>query len=141
MDIRKFAVNPTSRLHLRDANDELMYADGAKTLPIAVNLFGPGSKEYAKAKAAQNNRLINKMKTKGKTSQTPEEIAAESAEFLAACTESWENMQYGDDPSNSPQGAALSVAVYSDRTLGFIADQVAGHLGGWSNFTKSSSES
>lgn len=135
MDIRKFAVNPTSRLHLRDANDELMYADEAKTLPIAVNLFGPGSKEYAKAKAAQSNRLVNKMKTKGKANQTPEEIAAESAEFLAACTESWENMQYGD-----AQGEALSIAVYSDRTLGFISDQVAGHLGGWSNFTKSSSE-
>lgn len=135
MDIRKFAVNPTSRLHLRDANDDLMYADEAKTQPIAVNLFGPGSKEYAKAKAAQSNRLVNKMKTKGKANQTPEEIAAESAEFLAACTESWENMQYGD-----AQGEALSIAVYSDRTLGFISDQVAGHLGGWSNFTKSSSE-
>lgn len=135
MDIRKFAVNPTSRLHLRDANDELMYADAAKTQPIAVNLFGPGSKEYAKAKAAQSNRLVNKMKTKGKANQTPEEIAAESAEFLAACTESWENLQYGD-----AQGEALSIAVYSDRTLGFISDQVAGHLGGWSNFTKSSSE-
>lgn len=136
MDIRKFAVNPTSRLHLRDANDELMYADEAKTQPIAVNLFGPGSKEYAKAKAAQNNRIVNKMKAKGKANQTPEEIAAESAEFLAACTESWENMQYGD-----AQGEALSIAVYSDRTLGFISDQVAGHLGGWSNFTKSSLES
>lgn len=136
MDIRKFAVNPTSRLHLRDANDELMYADEAKTLPIAVNLFGPGSKEYAKAKAAQSNRLVNKMKTKGKANQTPEEMAVESAEFLAACTESWENLQYGD-----AQGEALSIAVYSDRTLGFISDQVAGHLGGWSNFTKSSSGS
>ncbi|MBX3629311.1 MAG: hypothetical protein KF908_05230 [Nitrosomonas sp.] len=136
MDIRKFAVNPTSRLHLRDANNELMYADDAKTLPIAVNLFGPGSKEYSKAKSAQNNRLVNKMKTQGKTNQTPEEITAESAEFLAACTESWENMEYGDC-----QGNDLSLAVYSDRTIGFISDQVAGHLGSWSNFTKGSSAS
>lgn len=135
MDIRKFAVNPTSRLHLRDANDELMYADEAKSQPIAVNLFGPGSKEYAKAKAAQNNRLINKMKSKGKSNQTPEEIAAESAEFLAACTESWENMEY-----DNKTGSDLSMAVYADRTLGFISDQVATHLGGWSNFTKNSSE-
>ena len=136
MDIRKLAVNPTSRLHLRDANDELLYNDEAKTQPVAVNLYGPGSKEYAKAKAAQNNRLVNKMKTKGKTNQSPEEIATESAEFLAACTQSWENMEYGD-----AQGDALSAAIYSDRSLGFIADQVAAHLGSWSNFTKSSSES
>ena len=135
MDIRKFSVNPTSRLHLRDANDELMFADEAKSQPIAVNLFGPGSKEYAKAKAAQNNRLINKMKSKGKSNQTPEEIAAESAEFLAACTESWENMEY-----DNKTGSDLSMAVYADRTLGFISDQVATHLGGWSNFTKNSSE-
>lgn len=138
MDIRKFSVSPTSRLHLRDANDELLYADADKKQPVAVNLFGPGSREYAKAKAAQNNRLVNKIKTKGKANQTPEEITAESAEFLAACTQSWENMGYGDEVLGD---ADLSAAIYSDRSLGFISDQVAAHLGSWSNFTKSSSES
>lgn len=136
MDIRKFSVSPISRLHLRDANRELMYADEEKKLPIAVKLYGPASKEYAKAKSAQNNRLVNKMKDKGKANQTPEEMLAESAEFLAECTHSWENMHYDD-----LQGHALSMAVYSDRTLGFISDDVAAHLGSWSNFTKSSSES
>lgn len=136
MDIRKFAVDPTARLHLRDASDELMYADGDKAKPIAVNLYGPGSKQYAKAQAAQQNRMIDKLKRKGRTEQTAEQIAAEKADFLADCTASWEHMEY-----DALTGQALSVAVYADISIGFIADQVAKHLGDWSNFTKGSATS
>lgn len=136
-DIRKFAVEQTGRLHLRDANDELMYADDdAKTLPIAVTLYGPASKQYAKAQAAQNNRLIDKLKRKGKTEQTAEQIAAEKAEFLADCTASWENMDY-----DGLAGIALSKAVYADQSIGFIADQVAKFIGDWSSFTPGSAKS
>ncbi|MFA7278638.1 MAG: hypothetical protein WC100_00920 [Sterolibacterium sp.] len=138
MDIKKFAVEPTSRLHLRDADDELMYVAGAdgkpdKSKPIAVNLYGPGSKQYAKAQAAQQNRMMDKLKRKGKTEQSAEQIAAEKAEFLSAITASWENMEYdgliGDDLSN---------AVYSDIRIGFIADQATKHVGDWANFSKAS---
>lgn len=133
MDIKKFAVSPTSKLHLRDANDELLFADEEKTKPITVNLYGPGSREYARAQTAQSNRMIDKLKRKGKTEQTAEQRASESAEFLSDCTEGWENMEY-----DQLTGRALSVAVYSDVTIGFIADQVAKHIGDWSNFTKPS---
>lgn len=137
-DIRKFAVTPTGRLHLRDAADELMFADGAdgkpdKNKPIAVNLYGPGSKPYVKAQAEQSNRMVDKIKRKGKTSQTAEQAAAEKAEFLSECTASWENMEY-----DGQTGEALSRAVYSDTSIGFIADQVAKFLGDWANFTTSS---
>ncbi|MBS0424613.1 MAG: hypothetical protein JSR71_09380 [Proteobacteria bacterium] len=133
MDIRKFAVAQTSRLHLCDANDDPMYADEEKTRPITVNLYGPGSKQYAGAQAAQNNRMIDKLKRKGKAEQTAEQRAAEAAKFLSACTESWENMEYGD-----LTGDELSIAVYSDVSIGFIADQVTKHIGDWVNFTKPS---
>jgi hypothetical protein len=132
MDIKKYSVAPTSRLHLRDANDELMYSDDGK--PMAVNLYGPGSKQYAKAQAAQNNRMIDKLKRKGKSDQTAEQRASEAAEFLADCTESFENVEY-----DTLTGNALSIAVYSDVAVGFIADQVAKHIGDWANFTKPSS--
>jgi len=136
MDIKNFAVEPTSRLHLRDAGDELMYADADKTLPIAVNLYGPGSKQYARAQAAQNNRLVDKLRRKGKMEQSAEQLAAEKAEFLAGCTHGWENMEY-----DALQDDALSLAVYADLSIGFIADQVAKHLGDWSNFTRGSAKS
>lgn len=130
-DIRKFAVEQTGRLHLRDAAEELMYTpDG---LPMAVNVYGPGSKQYARAAAAQQNRMVDKLKRKGKASNTAEQNAAETAEFLADCTASFENVSY-----DNLTGRELAVAVYSDTEIGFIADQVAKHLGDWSNFTKPS---
>lgn len=132
-DIRKFAVEQTGRLHLRDASEELMHTpDG---LPIAVNVYGPGSKQYARAAAAQQNRMVDKLKRKGKASNTAEQNAAETAEFLADCTASFENVSYGE-----LTGRELAVAVYSDTEIGFIADQVAKHIGDWSNFTKPSTQ-
>lgn len=127
MDIRKFSVSPTARLVLRDASDEVMLTDDGKE--IAVNLFGPGSKQYAKAQAEQQARLVKRMSTKGKGELSVEEKAAESAEFLSACTESWEHLQYGE-----LYGAALSTAVYADRSVGFISDQVARFINNWANF-------
>ena len=127
-DIRKFSVEQTGRIVLRDAGDEIMLNDGKE---IAVSVYGPGSKQYAKAQAAQQNRIIDKLKRKGKTEQTAEQKAVEASEFLSDCTQSWENMEYDD-----LTGDALSKAVYSDRTIGFIADQVAKFIGDWSSFTK-----
>lgn len=126
MDIKSKAVQPTSRLELRDANDELMAG-------VAVNVYGPGSKPYAKAQAAQQNRMIDKLKRKGKTEQTAEQKAAENAEFLADITVSFEGLEY-----DGLKGHELAIAVYSDITIGFIADQVAKHCGDWGNFTKTS---
>ena len=131
MDIKKFAVTPTARLELRDASDELMTNEQGQVL--AVNLYGPGSKQYAKAQAAQNNRIVDKLKRKGKADQTAEQIASEKAEFLADCTESFENLEY-----DSLTGRALFMAVYSDITIGFVADQAAKHIGDWANFTQKS---
>lgn len=124
MDILTKAVQPSSRLELRDANDEIIAG-------VAVTVYGPGSKQYASAQARQSNRLIDKLKSKGKTDQTAEQKAAETAEFLADITVSFENLDYKD-----LEGRALALAVYSDVSIGFIADQVAKHCGDWSNFTK-----
>lgn len=132
MDIRKHAVNETSTIHLRDAGDELMYAEDGKT-PVTITVYGPGSKQYARAQAAQSNRLIDRMKKKGKADQTADDAAKERAEFLASCTHSMENVEY-----EGLQGADLFRAVYSDLSIGFVADQVAKHLGEWGNFSKGS---
>lgn len=130
-DIRKFAVSPTARLVLRDASDEPMLTEDGKE--IAVNVFGPGSKQYAKAQAAQQNRMLDKLKRKGKADQTAEQKISEAAEFLTDCTESWENMDY-----DGLEGSQLSRAVYADQSIGFIADQVAKYIGDWANFKKGS---
>ncbi len=140
-DIRKFAVEPTGRLQLRSAADELLYAEDADgspdpSKPMVAVLYGPGSKQYAKAQAAQQNRMIDKLKRKGKTDETEAEKREQQADFLTACTAALENVEY-----EALTGEALFKAVYSDITIGFIAEQVGKHLGDWGNFTKSSTKS
>jgi hypothetical protein len=135
-DIKQFAVNPTARLHLRDASDELMYADPEKTKAIAVVLYGPGSRQYAKAQSQQNNRMLDKLKRKGKSDQTPEQKQEEQATFLAACTQGFENLAYDD-----LEGDSLAKAVYGDVSIGFISDQVGKFLGDWGNFSTASAKS
>jgi hypothetical protein len=135
MDIRKFAVSPTARLHLRDAAEQLMYADSNSSKPMAVNLFGPGSKEYAKADAERSNRMLEMLKNKGKPNQSAADKAEVATDFLVACTESFENLEY-----DKLTGVDLARAVYSDVTIGFIADQAGSFIGDWGNFTKPSTK-
>ena len=138
MDIRKFAVEETATLHLKDANDELMYADGADgepdtSKPMRIKLYGPGSKKNAKVQAANNNKLFTRLKKKGKEDQSAEDKAQESADTLTALTHSFENINY-----DALAGEALHRAVYLDTSIGFIATQVNAYLNDWANFTKAS---
>jgi hypothetical protein len=130
----KYQMVEASVLHLRDAGDALMYADGENgesdlNKPIRVHLFGPGSKQYAKAQAAQQNRWIERLKRKGKVDETAEEKMREEAEFLAQVTHSFENID--DAPLD----------VYTDRLLSFIPKQVRAFVDETSNFTKASTTS
>ena len=136
MGIRKYAVEQTGVLELLDANDEKMVGDDGK--PMTITLYGPGSKQYARAQAAQQNRMVDKLKKKGKTEQTAEQKTAETAEFLATCTKEFSPNIGTDYPGL--EGRDLFVAVYSDREIGFVAEQVNKFLGDWGNFTKGSTK-
>lgn len=138
MDIRKFAVEETAVLHLKDANDELMYAADADgkpdtNKPMRITLYGPGSKKFAKVQAANNNKLFTRLKKKGKEDQSAEDKAQESADTLTALTHSFENINY-----DALAGEALHRAVYLDTSIGFIGTQVNAYLNDWANFTKAS---
>ena len=130
MDISKLAANESAELHLRGADDELLYDGGEAVL---VTCYGPGSKAYQKAQSNSQNKLIDRMKRKGNVDQTPEEKMAQQADFLAACTVSFTHLESGD-----LTGTALFRAVYGDPEVGFIAEQVSKFISDWSNFTKAS---
>jgi len=135
MDIRKFAVEDTGALELVSASDEPLIGDDGQ--PMTIVLYGPGSKQYAKAQAGQTNRMLDKLKRKGKSDQSAEEKIREQAEFLASCTKSFSaNIAYDE-----LQGEALHRAVYAETGVGFIAEQVGKYLGDWSNFTTRSTTS
>jgi hypothetical protein len=132
VDIRTFAVEETSILELVGADESpLVGEDGQR---MTVTLYGPGSKPYAKAQAAQSNRMLDRLKKKGRADQSAEEKAREQAEFLAGCTKEFSaNIEY-----ESLKGEALFRAVYADASIGFIAEQVGKHIGEWGNFSKGS---
>lgn len=129
MDIKKFAVEQTGRIEVRDAEGELI--PGA-----VITVYSPGSKQFAKAQANKSNRTLDLLRRKGKSDQTPESIAEERSTYLSDCTAGFEGIEY-----DKLEGKSLYKAVYADVSLGFIADQVAEYLGDWSNFTSASTKS
>lgn len=134
MDIRKFSVSPVGRIELKDAEDQPMLTDDGK--PLVVNVYGPGSKEHAKAQAVQNNRFVARLKNRKGTDVTPEQKLEDDAQFLADITASFENVEF-----DKLTGRELALAIYRDKSLGFIADQVAAYVGNWANFTQDSKAS
>ena len=128
MDIKKFAVEETSTIALLGPDDAPLVGEDGQ--PMTVTVYGPGLKPYARAQAAQSNRLLDKLKRKGNANQSADEKAREQAEFLAGCTKEFSaNIEY-----DGLKGEALHRAVYLDQGIGYIAEQVGKHIGEWANF-------
>lgn len=135
-NLKKYALQPIAVLHLRDGNEELMYADGEdgkpdESKPMRVRLYGPGTKKYAAAKAAAANRGMDRFKKKGKSDLSAEDQIKETAMFLLACTESMENIEH-----EGLEGEAMHREIYSDLELCFIPAQIDKWLNDTANFTK-----
>lgn len=133
-DITKLAATETSIVELVGGDDAPLYDDKGKRLTITV--YGPGTKVYQRAQQRQQNQLMDKIKKRGKMDQTAEEKLAEQADFLAACTVSFNGFAY--PPADGLEGQELFRKAYADPSIGFIAAQVAAHINDWANFTKSS---
>ena len=137
-NLKKYALVPTIIHHLRDGNDELMYADGPdgkpdESKPMRAHMYGPSTKAYANARAAQSNRSMDRLKKKGKSDMSSKDQIEETATFLAACTERLENVEV-----DSLTDKALHMAVYTDLDVCFIPAQLDRLLGDTANFTKAS---
>lgn len=136
-DITQVAAVETSVVELVDGKDEPLNDSEGKRLSVTV--YGPGSKQYARAQARKNNAIVARLKKKGKSEASAEENAAETAEFLAACTVSFNGWEY---PDAAQRGDVEHFkAAYADPKLGYIRDQVNEHINDWANFTTSSAKS
>lgn len=117
--------------------------DGETTIvggvPMSVTVYGPGSKAFRAARSAQSNRNMKRARQRGgKVETTDDEDAADTAAFLSSCTISLNNFGYrGLDPSNKETFRAL----YLDRKMGWLTDQVNKKMGDWGNFTKAAQSS
>lgn len=134
LDITQQSVAESGMLHVKDAAGQPLYADAERKLPVRIKLFGPGSEAFAAIEAKQSARALKRMQDNdGKiTPPTAEERSKETAEDLAAITIGFENFSY--PPAGEAQGVALFQAVYADRKLGFVANQVTKFLADWGNF-------
>lgn len=139
MDIKSKSVTETGFLHLRDADDTLMYegesrADEAR---VGITLYSPGSRQGQRALANQNNRMMEKIRQKGKVKQSAAEKNAEQAEFLVEVTAGFQNLDYPGENGQPLSGKELYRAVYTDPLIGFVPDQAAKYFGEWGNFLPS----
>lgn len=131
-DISSLAVNPTSVVELESPDGEqLLNAEGEK---ISITVYGPGSKQFQKAQSARNRTLLEYVRKGGKKMKDDEQREMD-AEFLAACTVSFNNFVYKD-----LSGAEMFRAAYMDASIGFISEQVNKAIGDWANFTKAPSK-
>lgn len=136
-DITKTAVIETANCELTGPDEAPMMAD--TTTQCSITVYGPGSDPYAKAEAKRQNRLLERLRRKGKAEMSADEQRGEQAEFLAAITVSFNGFDY--PPAGEASGKDLFRALYMDRSVGFITDQLQKFVGDWGNFTGSSATS
>lgn len=135
MDISSRAVADTFDMEVIDprTNDVLLNDKGE---PCTITLHGPGSRAFKAAQSAASNRLLERMKRKGKATATPEEDDAARASFLTAITVRLNGFDY----RGATDEAAIR-AMYLDGGLGWIAEQVNTAAGDWANFSQAAPSS
>lgn len=131
-DLAQAMANDTAVLHLKSAQGEpLTIKDAAgEDQPVAVTLYGPGSKQYQQAQLVAQRRVMVLLKKGKNDRRTPDERRQDVAELLADLTAGFSNLEY-----MGLQGRELALAVYSEAKLGYIADQANVFANDWANFT------
>jgi hypothetical protein len=133
MKIAVLAVAATAFLHLKGPDGALLYEGSDK---VGIELYGPGSPEFARVEERQTARAIKRMQDNdNKVSLAPfEERRNDATEDLSALTAGFRHIEH-DGPDGTPlSGAALHAAVYSDPGLGWIKEQVTKFVGDWGKF-------
>ena len=137
-NIKKLAIASTADMPVRDASGEIQADDAGNKL--SITLHSPGTKQYQKAKHAaeerNSTRVFGRMQGKTETKPSADDKVNERAEFLAACTVSFNG--FGSGGLN---GFELFKHVYSDIEIGHIAEEAEKFLGDRGNFKAGSATS
>lgn len=131
LNITSTAIASAAAMTVRNAAGEPL-SDAAGN-PITITLYGPGSKQYQAAKhraeERNNTRAFSRMQGKAEGKISAAEKLAERAEFLAACTVSFDGFAYND-----LTGREAHLAAYADIKIGHIADEVEKFIAERANF-------
>jgi len=130
MSLKKYSLSEISVLHIQTPNGDPMYLDDAETKPVLIKLYGVGSNQYQMAERKRQDSLANKFKKYRNKTIPSEELEELRVDFLVRCVAGSENFELDGE-----EGAALYSAVFSDRSLIFVTEQVERFIGDQVNFT------
>lgn len=134
-EITTKAAKDTAVIDLNDLAGQPLCDEAGNRLSVTV--FGPGSKAYAAAQAARQQRMLDLVARKGRNARlSAEDARRDSAQFLAACTVSFNGFAY-----KGASDAAAYEQAYADPGLGWLADQVGQAVSDWANFSSGSAQS
>lgn len=143
-DIRKIAIGATGKMPVKDVDGNPVVDQKGK--PITITFFGPGSREFVRAKAEIQNEVMEeiqaeadaakeaeKNKKKGSKPAAAAEVDLEAAhkrtaKLLAKITVSLDGFEYPGGPE----------ALYLDPTLGHIAEDANSWVVKRGNFKQTS---
>lgn len=120
-DFSQYLLSPTGRVEINLPNGEPMLHQGQR---VAVNVYAPASAEYHRASTAMQRTAREKLLGRGKSANDADDSAEADARFLTAITVSIENFPY---PGGVP-------AIYRQRGLMYIGEQVRAYLADEGNF-------
>ena len=132
-NINTKSVPDTTVLHLLDpVTREPMFADDAQTQPVTIEVYGRASKQYAAWQTDANRKAVQRRAKYGKDKeQTLEEQRESTVDLLVAITKSVQNLEYNDELADNP----ITIrAMYSDKSLYWIGDDVAALIGDTATF-------
>jgi len=134
-DFESFMLEDESAVEITLPNgDPMLFPATENGLPVSVVVYGPSTKQYAAAKEklekAATTRVFAAMGRPGKKSRDPAADEADIA-YLVAVTKRINNFPYPGGPE----------AVYNEKRLQYIANQVRTHLADLGNFFKPSTTS
>lgn len=130
MSLKKYSLTETATLHVQDPDGELMYMDEEMKKPVMLHLYGIGSKQYQTAERRRQDSLANKFKRFKNKAIPTEELEELRVDFLVRCVADSQNFSL-----DGQEGEDLYRAVFSDRSLVFITDQVDRFISDQANFT------
>jgi len=123
-DLTAFEAADTGILEVQNQKDDGPLLFNGQ--PVTIELYGPGSEQYAKAQSkvesASQARLF--AAARGKAKDAAAEARKDQIDKLVACTKAINNFPL-------PGGAA---SLYQNRKLGYITHQVSRYLEDWGNF-------
>ena len=119
MDLNAIVIKETSACKIK-------HPGNGESLGVVINLYGQDSKVYQKASKKNLNTILKK----GAKNTNADQVEARSLDLLAACTESWIELDWEGAPLECTFENARM--IYKERA--WIKEQVDEHLGDRANF-------